>query len=264
MSATAHSIPEADIRLQQSGGVARVTLPGANRYNPLTGSVIDGLHAVLDRIAEDDSVRVVILDAEGKAFCAGHDLKEVRASEDPAHHRDLFGRCSAMMQRIVSLPQPVIAQVQGIATAAGCQLVATCDLAVAAESARFATSGINLGLFCATPAVAVTRNVAPKHAAHLLFTGEFIDARRAEAIGLVNQVVADADLVQATQDLADTIASKPAVSIRAGKDLLRRQRECGLADAYTMATDTMACNMEAEDAREGIDAFIEKRKPRWS
>ncbi len=264
MSATAPSMSNEDIRVRQADGIARITLPGANRYNPLSGEVIDRLHALLDQVAEDTDVRVVVLDAEGKAFCAGHDLKEVRASEDPAHHRDLFSRCSALMQRIVRLPQPVIAQVQGIATAAGCQLVATCDLAVAGESARFATSGINLGLFCATPAVAVTRNVAPKHAAHLLFTGEFIDARRAEAIGLVNQVVADDELAQATQTLAETIAAKPAVSIRAGKELLQRQLECGLGDAYAMATETMACNMEAEEAREGIDAFIEKRKPRWS
>ncbi|MCC5857696.1 MAG: enoyl-CoA hydratase [Ectothiorhodospiraceae bacterium] len=264
MSSTASSAAGAEIRLQQEGGIARVTLPGADRYNPLTGAVIDSLHALLDGLAEDNTVRVVIIDAEGKAFCAGHDLKEIRASEDPDYHRDLFSRCSALMQRIVTLPQPVIAQVQGIATAAGCQLVATCDLAVAGESARFATSGINLGLFCATPAVAVTRNVAAKHAAHLLFTGEFIDAARAEAVGLVNQVVADQALRQATQQLAETIAAKPAVSIRAGKQLLKRQMECGLGEAYALATETMACNMETEAAREGIDAFIEKRKPRWT
>jgi enoyl-CoA hydratase/carnithine racemase len=251
------------IDLQRGDGIATVTLPGAARYNPLTSAVIDALHRVLDELAEDGATRVVILRAEGRAFCAGHDLRELRASEKRDDHRDLFARCSALMQRIVSLPQPVIAQVQGIATAAGCQLVASCDLAVAAESARFATSGINLGLFCATPAVAVTRSVARKHAAHMLFTGEFIDAARAESIGLVNQVVPDDALVETVRQMAATIASKPAVAIRAGKQLLSRQMETGLADAYCLATETIACNLDTAEAREGIDAFLEKRQPKW-
>ncbi|MCC5808766.1 MAG: enoyl-CoA hydratase [Ectothiorhodospiraceae bacterium] len=255
---------QTDIQLQRGeDGIATITLPGAARFNPLTGAVIDGMRALLEELADDEGVRVVVIRAEGKAFCPGHDLKEVRAREEQTYHRDLFGRCSAMMQQIVELPQPVIAQVHGIATAAGCQLVASCDLAVAGESARFATSGINFGLFCATPAVAVSRNVGRKHAAHLLFTGEFINAARAEAIGLINQVVPDEALEEAVQHMAATIAAKPPEAIRAGKALLHRQLGAGLADAYAMATDTMACNMDTDAAREGLDAFIEKRPPRW-
>lgn len=258
------AVPEiADIDVSRSDGITTVTLPGANRFNPLTSAVIDGLLELLDALADDAETRVVVLRSEGKAFCAGHDLKELRASEDPDYHRDLFGRCGELMQRIVSLPQPVIARVHGIATAAGCQLVASCDLAVAARTARFATSGINLGLFCATPAVAVTRNVPRKHAAHLLFTGAFISAERAEAIGLVNQVVADEELSDAVHDLATTIAAKPAAAIRAGKRLLHEQMEVPLSSAYRLAAEAMACNMNTEEAREGIDAFIEKRPPRW-
>ncbi len=257
-------VEHADIQLDRGdNGIATITLPGAARFNPLTGTVIDGMRELLEELERDDATRVVVIRAEGRAFCAGHDLKEVRSSEDQAYHRELFGRCSAMMQQIVSLPQPVIAQVQGIATAAGCQLVATCDLAVAGESARFATSGINFGLFCATPAVAVSRNVGRKHAAHLLFTGEFISAARAEAIGLINQVVPDEALEETVAHLAATIAAKPPVAIRAGKALLHRQLTAGLADAYAMATEAMACNMNTDEAREGLDAFIEKRQPRW-
>jgi enoyl-CoA hydratase/carnithine racemase len=256
------------VRTERRGGVATLTLPGAPRLNPLCGEVIDALLDELAALADDDASRVVILRAEGRAFCAGHDLAEMRAprgsaAEELAFHRDLFARCSRMMQALVELPQPVIAQVHGLATAAGCQLVASCDLAVASQHARFATSGINVGLFCATPAVALTRAIAPKAAAEMLFTGAFIDAEQALRLGLVNRVVPADTLEQATRELADTIAAKPAEAIRGGKELLRRQRGLGLAEAYELATESMACGMQATSAREGIDAFLQKRKPNW-
>ncbi|MDN3518960.1 enoyl-CoA hydratase [Aquisalimonas lutea] len=254
---------ESPIRVRQEGAIARVGFNEPDRYNPLRADVIEALHTALDAIAADDSIRVVILDAEGKAFSAGHDLREVRSTEDRAAHQALFERCSAFMQRIVSLPQPVIAQVQGIATAAGCQLVATADLAVAGRSARFATSGINLGLFCSTPAVAVSRVVPRKNALEMLFTGDFVDAEEAARLGLVNRVVDDDALAGAATELAEKIAARPPEAIQAGKALFYRQSDKDLAGAYTDASETMACNMDTEAAREGIDAFLEKRKPRW-
>lgn len=258
-------VPEtaSPIRVSHDGAIARVSFAEPDRYNPLRGDVIDALHGALDLIAEDDAVRVVILEAEGKAFCAGHDLREVRGMEDREAHRELFDRCSAFMQRVVSLPQPVIARVQGIATAAGCQLVATADLAVAGRSARFATSGINLGLFCSTPAVAVSRVVPRKAALEMLFSGDFADADEALRIGLVNKVVDDDQLADATDELAAKIAAKPPEAIQAGKALFYRQGGADLADAYDDASQTMACNMDTDAAREGVDAFLEKRKPRW-
>lgn len=255
--------PQAPIRVRREGHVARVGFNEPERYNPLRGEVITALHAALDSIADDDSVRVVILDAEGKAFSAGHDLREVRSTEDREQHQALFDRCSAFMQRVVSLPQPVIAQVQGIATAAGCQLVATADLAVAGRSARFATSGINLGLFCSTPAVAVSRVVPRKNALEMLFTGDFVEADEAVRIGLVNRVVDDEELVATTDGIAAKIAAKPPEAIQAGKALFYRQSGRDLAAAYDDASATMACNMDTVAAREGVDAFLEKRKPRW-
>ncbi|WP_290649865.1 enoyl-CoA hydratase [Aquisalimonas sp.] len=254
---------ETPIRVRQTGAVARVGFNQPQRYNPLSAEVIDALHRALDRIAEDDTIRVVILDAEGKGFCAGHDLREVRGIEARAAHQDLFDRCSAMMQRVVSLPQPVIAQVQGIATAAGCQLVATADLAVAGRSARFATSGINFGLFCSTPAVAVSRVVPRKKALEMLFTGNFVDAEEAARIGLVNSVVDDAALAETTTALAENLAAKPPEAIQAGKALFYRQSGADLKAAYDDASATMACNMDTDAAREGVDAFLQKRKPRW-
>lgn len=254
---------DSPIRVHQDGAIARVGFNEPERYNPLRADVIEALHNALDAIAEDESIRVVILDAEGKAFSAGHDLREVRSTEDRAAHRALFDRCSAFMQRVVSLPQPVIAQVQGIATAAGCQLVATADLAVAGRSARFATSGINLGLFCSTPAVAVSRVVPRKNALEMLFTGDFVDAEEAARLGLVNRVVDDDALAGAATELAEKIAARPPEAIQAGKALFYRQSGKDLAGAYADASETMACNMDTEAAREGIDAFLEKRKPRW-
>ncbi len=244
-------------------GIATLTLNRPAQYNALSDDLLTSLQYELDQIAQDEAVRVVIIGAEGKAFCAGHDLKEMRASEDRAVHQALFDRCGRMMISIHRLPQPVIARVNGIATAAGCQLVANCDLAVAAEDARFAVSGINVGLFCSTPAVPLSRNLSRKQALQLLLTGDFISAGDAKAYGLVNEVVAPAELESATQALAAKIAAKSAHSIRLGKDMFYKQLPMDLADAYAYASERMACNMDSHDAREGIDAFIQKRKPEW-
>ncbi len=251
------------IRTQQEGHIARIRFNEPERYNPLRLAVIKALHRALDAIAEDHQVRVVILEAEGKAFCAGHDLREIRATEKREHHQSLFDRCSALMQRILSLPQPVIARVQGIATAAGCQLVATADLAVAGRSARFATSGIKLGLFCSTPAVAISQVMPRKKALEMLLTGDFMDSEEAVRVGLVNRVVDDETLSAVTTELAEQIASHPPAAIRAGKALFHRLEGKSLQEAYDDASATMACNMDTDAAREGVDAFLEKRRPRW-
>ena len=224
---------------------------------------MSALHEALDEAADDTTVRVVVIAAEGPAFCAGHDLAEIRANASPEFYTALFHQCSALMQRIVMLPVPVIARVHAMATAAGCQLVASCDLAVAAASARFATPGVNIGLFCSTPMVALSRNVAPKHAMQMLLTGEPIDAERAAAIGLVNQVSADEELDTAVERLAMRLAAKSRHTLKLGKQAFYRQAELPLAEAYDYASGVMARNMLAEDAREGIDAFLDKRTPRW-
>lgn len=244
-------------------GVRTVTLNRPARYNTLTSAVIAALDAELARIADDTQTRVVILAASGKAFSTGHDLKEMNAHRDEAFYRTLLTDCSKMMQAIVALPQPVIARVQGIATAAGCQLVASCDLAVAGASARFATNGIHNGLYCATPAVALSRVVARKHALEMLLTGDFVDAERAAAIGLVNHVVADDALEAATLDLARRIADKSQYAVRLGKASYYRQADQGLDGAYRGASEDLVCNLMSRDGQEGIDAFIEKRKPSW-
>ena len=225
--------------------------------------MLDELQSALDAIHADDSVRVVILAANGKAFCPGHDLKEMRSSEERAFHQALFDKCGQMMMTIHRLRQPVIARVQGIATAAGCQLVAMCDLAVASEAARFAVSGINVGLFCSTPAVPLSRNMQRKQAMQMLLTGDFISADTAREYGLVNEVVAAEELEAATLALAQKIVAKSAHAIAIGKDMFYRQLPMDIADAYNYAGERMACNMDSEDAREGIDAFIEKRQPEW-
>jgi enoyl-CoA hydratase/carnithine racemase len=243
-------------------GVAVLTLNRPRQYNALSGELLDALGRELDALARDEAARVVIVTGAGDAFCAGHDLREMRALDEAGTHA-LFARCSAVMQKIVALPQPVIAAVNGLATAAGCQLVAQCDLAVAADHARFAVSGVNLGLFCSTPAVALTRNISRKRAAEMLFTGDFIDAATALEWGLVNRVAPGSHVMQAAHDLARKLEAKPRAILALGKSLFYRQLPDDLARAYADATDTIACNMGMEAAREGVDAFLEKRPPSW-
>ena len=245
-------------------GVTTLTLNRPRQYNALSRAVLESLHAELDAIAADNAVRVVVLTGAGRAFCAGHDLKEMRALATEAEVRDLFTLCSAMMQKLVALPQPVIAAVNGVATAAGCQLVAQCDLAVASENARFAASGVNLGLFCSTPAVALSRNLSRKHAAEMLFTGEFIEAPVALEWGLVNRVAPADRLMETVQELANNLIAKPREVLALGKALFYRQLEAGLAAAYKDATSTIAGNMAGDVAREGVDAFLAKVPPRWN
>ncbi len=246
-----------------SNSVATVTLNRPEKFNTLNEELLSALQAKFDTLANDESVRVVVLAATGKAYCAGHDLREMRESYDESYYKQLFASCSQFMQTITSIPQPVIARVQGMATAAGCQLVATCDLAVAAESTKFAVSGINLGLFCSTPAVALSRNVSRKRALEMLFTGDFIDAHTAKDWGLINDVVPDDELDARISVLCERICKKPRVAVSTGKQMFYAQLEKQVSDAYTFAGDTMACNMMADDTREGIDAFIEKRTPTW-
>jgi enoyl-CoA hydratase/carnithine racemase len=244
-------------------GIVTLTLNRPKQYNALSADLLTALQSSLDDIAQDEAIRVVIIAANGKAFCAGHDLKEMRSSEERAVHQSLFDQCGRMMVSINRLPQPVIARINGIATAAGCQLVASCDLAVAAEDARFAVSGINVGLFCSTPAVPLSRNLLQKQAMQMLLTGDFISAQQALQFGLVNEVVDTADLEDATRALATKIAAKSSHSIKLGKDMFYRQLPMDLEDAYAYASERMACNMDSHDAREGIDSFIQKRKPEW-
>ena len=264
MSVTAADAVDQSILLRDdSDGITTLTLNRPAQYNALSGALLDELQHALDAIDRDESVRVVVIAANGKAFCPGHDLKEMRSSEEREFHQALFARCSKMMLTINQLRQPVIARVNGIATAAGCQLVANCDLAVAAEDARFAVSGINVGLFCSTPAVPLSRNMGRKQALHMLLTGDFISAQTAQSYGLVNEVVPAAELEQATLALARKIIAKSAHAIALGKDMFYRQLGMDLSEAYAYAAERMACNMDSHDAREGIDAFIEKRKPEW-
>jgi enoyl-CoA hydratase/carnithine racemase len=249
--------------MRQSGGVVTLTLNRPAQFNSLSQSLLTELEAAIDAIAADESARVIVIAGAGKAFCAGHDLKEMRANPAKEFHQSLFEQCSRMMIRLTQIPQPVIARVHGIATAAGCQLVAMCDLAVASESARFAVSGINVGLFCSTPSVGLSRNVGRKQAMEMLLTGDFIDAQTALERGLVNRVVPDDQLDAEVKELTDAIVSKSPVAVRSGKQMFYRQLELGLAEAYDLATEVIACDMMREDAQEGIDAFIEKRQPEW-
>jgi enoyl-CoA hydratase/carnithine racemase len=242
-------------------GVATLHLNRPTKFNALSEELILALQSALNEIAADTAVRCVIISGTGKAFCAGHDLSELRANPSIDYHRDLFALCSGVMQSITNSPVPVIARVHGIATAAGCQLVASCDLAIAANSARFAVSGVNLGLFCSTPAVALTRNVSTKNAFDMLVTGEFISAEQAVSYGLINQTVADADLDFAINAKVATILSKDPAAIRYGKALFQKQRALPLPDAYALASETMAQNMMERDTKEAIDAFLQKRQP---
>ena len=246
------------------GGVATLTLNRAKQFNALSQAMIGALQGHLDAISADAAVRVVVIAGAGKAFCAGHDLKEMRANHEKAFMQDLFRRCGRMMMTLTQMPQPVIARVHGIATAAGCQLVSMCDLAVAVDSARFATSGINVGLFCATPGVGLSRNLGRKQALEMLLTGDFIDAQTALQQGLVNRVVASDALDVEVEQLARSIIAKSSVAIGMGKQMFYKQLEMGLEAAYQYASEVMACNMMTADAGEGIDAFIGKRAPVWS
>ncbi|MFP5467259.1 MAG: enoyl-CoA hydratase [Gammaproteobacteria bacterium] len=257
--------PQEPVLLHQRDerGVHTITLNSPRSFNALSLAMLDALQAALDQVAADTGSRVVVLSANGKAFCAGHDLKEMRATPETDFYRDLFGRCSRMMLSIQRLPVPVIAQVQGLATAAGCQLVAQCDLAVSADSARFGVNGIDVGLFCATPSVPLSRNMGPKQAMEMLLTGEFISADEARARGLLNRVVKAEGLEAEVEALVSAILTKPREAIAMGKELFYRQRETGLESAYQLAGQTMACNMMHPVAQEGVQAFIEKRTPGW-
>jgi enoyl-CoA hydratase/carnithine racemase len=243
-------------------GVVRLTLNRPAAFNALSEALLDELHTQLAALEHSDA-RVVVLGGAGRAFCAGHDLKEMRAAPSLDYYERLFSRCTKLMLTIRRLPQPVIARVHGIATAAGCQLVAMCDLAVAADTARFATSGVNLGLFCATPSVALSRNVMPKPALEMLLTGEFIDALAAQQQGLVNRVAPLDGLDAEIASLAASICAKPRDAVSAGKSLFYRQLEMGVEAAYQLAGRTMACNMMMDSALEGVQAFIDKRPPQW-
>ena len=248
----------------REGGIATLTLNRPERFNPLSMPMIAALQAELNAIADDPSVRVVVLAGHGRGFCAGHDLKEMRAnSHDMAWQRRLFDECSRMMLTLTRLPQPVIARVHGIATAAGCQLVSMCDLAVAVDTATFAMPGVNIGLFCSTPAVGVARNIGRKRAMEMLLSGEPVDASTACAWGLVNRVVHVDELDGQVRRWADMILNRSAATIRLGKETFYRQLDRPLESAYDAAGETMACNALLEDAAEGMDAFLQKRPPTW-
>jgi enoyl-CoA hydratase/carnithine racemase len=251
------------LNTRDARGVVTLTLNRPQAFNALSEAMLAALQEAFDVLSQDDAVRAVVIAAQGKAFCAGHDLKEMRAEPSQAYYEGLFAQCGRMMLSIQQLPVPVIAQVQGIATAAGCQLVAMCDLAVAASDARFAVSGVNLGLFCATPSVPLSRNLPRKNAFEMLVTGEFIGAERARELGLVNRVAPPAQLADEVARLVAAIVAKPRVAIAMGKALFYRQLEKGIAAAYGDAAQTMACNMMDDAALEGVQAFIDKRPPTW-
>lgn len=256
------------LEVTQRGAVSHLTMNAPERLNALSDEMLAALQETLDGLAEDASTRVVTLSGTGKAFCAGHDLRQMtamRQAEDggAAAFKDLFDRCASVMARVQSMPQPVIAQVHGIATAAGCQLVATCDMAVAADSTKFGVNGVNIGLFCSTPMVALSRNIPRKQAFEMLTTGEFIPAARAKELGLVNRVVPENMLAEETAALADLVASKLGAAVKIGKVAFYNQIAMTTSDAYAYTGDVMVQNMMRDDTREGIDAFLEKRNPDW-
>lgn len=255
---------EAVLLRQDNAGVATLTLNRPQARNALSVGLMSALEHAIEEIGHDKSVRVVVIAGNGPAFCAGHDLREMRAKPGRTEYTSLFSQCARLMLAIVHLPKPVIARVHGVATAAGCQLVASCDLAVAAETARFATPGVNIGLFCSTPMVALSRNVGRKQAMEMLLTGALMPAREARAIGLVNRVVPDTDLIAETDTLAAAIAAKSPLTLAIGKAAFYRQADMKLEDAYRYAAEVMTHNMMARDAEEGIDAFLQKRPPSWT
>lgn len=264
----AATVAEPVLLSERDGPVATLTLNRPAQRNSLSEALMDALQGELDAIAEDPGVKAVVIAANGPAFCAGHDLKEMTARRGDsdrgrAYYQKLIAQCSRLMQSIVHCPKPVIARVQGIATAAGCQLVASCDLAIAADTARFATPGVNIGLFCSTPMVALSRNVSRKHAMEMLLLGEMLGAEKAAEIGLINKAVPAEALDAAVAEMAGTIAAKSRLTVEIGKEAFYRQLEKGMADAYDYASEVMVRNMLAHDAEEGIGAFIEKRDPKW-
>ncbi|MGB0506725.1 MAG: enoyl-CoA hydratase [Pikeienuella sp.] len=248
---------------QDADNVATLTLNRPKARNALSRPLMAALHAMLDTLHQDKSVHVIVIQGSGPGFCAGHDLKEVRGDTSAEFYQTLFAECSALMQRIQSVRQPVIAKVHGIATAAGCQLVATCDLAVAADTARFATPGVNIGLFCSTPMVALSRAVGRKQAMRMLLSGDMIPAAQALDIGLISDLATEADLDETTQALAKQIAAKSPLTLAIGKEAFYEQIQMPVSAAYDYASQVMCMNMAKRDAEEGIDAFIEKRDPVW-
>ncbi|MEO9899614.1 enoyl-CoA hydratase [Nisaea sp.] len=256
---------EADLILREDrDGIARLTLNRPKAYNALSLGLMAALQNELEEIAASRTVKAVIIEGSGKGFCAGHDLREMRSRTDEAFHQTVFAACSKLMLTVTDLPQPVIAKVHGIATAAGCQLVATADLAIATESTLFGTPGVNIGLFCSTPMVAVSRAIPRKKVMEMLLTGEMIDAQTAVSHGLINRAVSESELEDAVQEMVGKIASKSPLVLTTGKKAFYRQLEMTLTDAYAYTSQVMVDNMQARDAAEGIDAFIEKRTPEWT
>ena len=248
---------------EERDGVVTLTLNQPRRFNPLSEAMLTSLSQHLDAVSADPGVRVVVLAAQGPAFCAGHDLREMRAQPSQQYYKALFAQCTQVMLGIVNCRVPVIARVQGLATAAGCQLVATCDLAVAADTARFAVSGVTLGLFCSTPSIALAANVPRKQAFEMLFTGEFIDAPTALRYGLVNRTAPSHLLDAMVEELCASITRHPPVAVQTGKRMFYHQHRQSLEDAYQYAGDVMACNMMEQDTLEGVQAFLDKREPHW-
>jgi enoyl-CoA hydratase/carnithine racemase len=249
-------------------GILRLTMNDTKRRNSLSEEMLAGLSESINQASTNNAVRVIVIAANGPAFCSGHDLKQMSAGRNSAdnghkYFTEAFSMCSALMQLITNNPKPVIAEVSGVAAAAGCQLVACCDLAIASKSARFVTPGVNIGLFCSTPMVALSRNVSNKAAMEMLLTGEMVDSEKAEHIGLVNRVVEDNNLTESTMTMAKLIASKSSMTLKTGKQAFYKQKEMSLSDAYDYTSSVMVENMLKIDAQEGIDAFIEKRQPKW-
>lgn len=251
------------LREDDERGVITLTLNRPNAFNSLSEDLLNALQQEIDAISKNSKVRVLVIGASGKAFCAGHDLREMRAEPSLSYYQNLFNKCGRMMMSLQKLQVPVIAKVQGIATAAGCQMVAQCDLAVASSDAKFAVSGVNLGLFCATPSVALSRNLSRKAAFEMLVTGDFIDAVEALSKGLINRIAEPENLDATVEALVSKILAKPQVALAMGKELFYMQLETDMAQAYEFASQTMACNMMDASALEGVQAFIEKRKPNW-
>ncbi len=263
MSDSSPDLPPPVLHTQDARGVHTLTLNRASTFNALSEDVLAALQTALDAIAIDPAARALVIAAQGKAFCAGHNLKEMRAHPELAYYQKLFAQCTRMMRSLQNLPVPVIARVQGLATAAGCQLVAQCDLAVVASHARFGVNGIDVGLFCATPSVPLVRNIPAKQAMEMLLTGEFISADEARTRGLVNRVVPIEALDAELENILQALLSKPREAVAMGKALFYKQRETGVEAAYQLAGQTMACNMAHPVAQEGVQAFIDKRKPQW-